>query len=96
MQIALDPDTGKLLGKTAPEQTRQCLMNVRAIVEAAGGQMGDVVKVLVYLTHIAAFGLVNEVYAEFFPSDPPARGVVEVSALPKGALVAVEAIAHIR
>jgi 2-iminobutanoate/2-iminopropanoate deaminase len=63
------------------------------VLEAGGGTLGDVVKTTVYLSDINQFGAVNEVYAEFFKSNLPARGVVEVSALPKGALVAVEAVA---
>jgi 2-iminobutanoate/2-iminopropanoate deaminase len=95
MQIALDPDSGEMRGSTAPEQARYCLENVKAIVEAAGGSMEHVVKITVYLTDIAQFGAVNEVYAGFFSSEPPARGVVESPNLPKGALVAVEAVAAV-
>lgn len=93
MQIALDPKTGEIVGTTAAEQVRQCLHNVDAIVEAAGGSLADVVKVTVYMTDMQEFAEVNEVYAEFFASDPPARAVVEVVALPKGARVATEAVA---
>jgi 2-iminobutanoate/2-iminopropanoate deaminase len=92
MQIALDAASGEMKGSTAPEQARYCLENVKAIVEAAGGSMEHAVKTTVYLTDIAQFGAVNEVYAGFFPSRPPARGVVESPHLPKGALVAVEAV----
>lgn len=95
MQIALDPTSGEMIGTTPAAQVRQCLANITAVVDAAGATMADVVKTTVYLTDVAAFGAVNEVYAEFFPTDPPARGVVEVSALPRGALVAVEAMAQI-
>ena len=92
MQIALDPASGELKGTTAAEQVQQCLKNVGAIVEAAGGSMEHAVKTTVYLTDMAQFGDVNEVYAKFFSPEPPARGVVEASGLPKGALVAVEAV----
>lgn len=95
MQIALDPASGELVGATAVEQARRCLTNLQAIIHAAGGSMTDVVKTIVYLTDLSAFGAVNEVYAEFFNTEVPARGVVEVVALPKGALIAVEAIATI-
>ena len=95
MQIALDPSTGELKGSTAAEQVKQCLLNVKAIVEAGGGAMDKIVKTMVYLADIKEFGPVNEVYSEFFSGPPPARGVAEVSALPKGALVAVEAIAFL-
>lgn len=93
MQIGLDPATGNVVGATAPEQVRRCLQNVKAIVEAAGGSLANVVKVTVYMTDIQEFAAVNEVYAEFFTDDLPARAVVEVAALPKGALVAAEAVA---
>jgi 2-iminobutanoate/2-iminopropanoate deaminase len=95
MQIGLDPATGELVGATAPEQVRRCLENVVAIVEAGGGSRGDIVKTTVYLTDIADFAAVNEIYAEFFAGAPPARGAVQVAALPKGALIAVEALAHL-
>ncbi len=93
MQIGLDPATGNVVGATAPEQVRRCLQNVKAIVEAAGGSLANVVKVTVYMTDIQEFAAVNEVYAEFFTDDLPARAVVEVAALPKGALIAAEAVA---
>ena len=93
MQIGLDPATGNVVGATAPEQVRRCLHNVKAIVEAAGGSLAEAVKVTVYMTDIQEFAAVNEVYAEFFADDLPARAVVEVAALPKGALVAAEAVA---
>ncbi|MCK4303890.1 MAG: Rid family detoxifying hydrolase [Candidatus Eisenbacteria sp.] len=96
MQIALDPESGEIVGSTAPEQMRQCLQNIAAIVRAADGQLPHVVKTMVYLTDMAQFAAINKVYAEFFPDEPPPRGVVEVPALPKGALVAVEAIAQIK
>ena len=95
MQIALDPGTGELVGTTAAEQVRCCLENVKAIVEAGGASLASTVKVTVYLTSIGDFADINEVYAGFFPEWLPARAVVEVSALPKGALVAVEATASL-
>jgi 2-iminobutanoate/2-iminopropanoate deaminase len=95
MQISLDPASGELIGATAAEQAAQCLRNIVAIVAAAGGVPADVVKTSVYLTDLNEFAAVNDVYAEFFGAEPPARGVAEVAALPKGALVAVEAVAAI-
>jgi 2-iminobutanoate/2-iminopropanoate deaminase len=95
MQIALDPATGELVGHDAPTQVRRCLQNIDAIVTAAGAGLGDVVKVTVYLTDLAAFAAVNEVYGTFFPAAPPARAVVGAATLPRGALVAVEAIATV-
>ena len=93
MQIALDPAGGELVGATAAEQVRRCLQNIAAIVTAGGGHMAHLVKTTVYLTDLGDFAAVNEAYAEFFTDAPPARGVVEVNALPKDALVAVEAVA---
>jgi len=93
MQIALDRDTGELVGNDPAAQAQRCLCNVQAILEAAGSSLAGALKVTVYLTDMSAFGAVNEVYEDFFPAEPPARGVVEVRALPKGALIAVEAIA---
>jgi 2-iminobutanoate/2-iminopropanoate deaminase len=95
MQIGLDPATGELTGATAPDQALQCLRNLDAIVVAAGGSRADIVKVTVYLTDLGEFGAVNEIYAEFFGETLPARGVVAVAALPKDALVAVEAVAAV-
>lgn len=95
MQIALDPASGEMVGDTAPEQLGRCLENIRAVVVAAGGSLSDVVKTTIYLTDITGFGAVNEVYGEYFSEQLPARGVVEVSDLPKGALLAVEAVASI-
>jgi len=95
MQIALDPASGEITGSTAPEQVRRCLQNIRAVVEAAGGSMVDVVKTTLYMTDMSEFGAVNEVYGGFFPEKLPSRGVIEVSALPRGALIAVEAVAAV-
>jgi 2-iminobutanoate/2-iminopropanoate deaminase len=95
MQIALNPTSGEMVGTTAAEQARQCLTNVRAIVEAAGRFMADVVKTTVYIVDIREFAAVNEVYAEFFAGELPARGVVGTASLPKGALVAVEAVVNV-
>jgi len=93
MQIALDRDTGELVGDDHAAQAHRCLCNLQAILEAAGSSLAGALKVTVYLTDMSAFGSVNEVYEDFFPAEPPARSVVEVRALPKGALIAVEAIA---
>jgi 2-iminobutanoate/2-iminopropanoate deaminase len=95
MQIALNPTSGEMTGKTTPEQGRRCLENIKAIVGAAGGSLTDVVKTTIYLTDIKEFGAVNEVYSEFFAEELPARAVIETSALPKGALIAVEAVASV-
>jgi len=95
MQIPLDPQTGELVGKTAAEQIKQCLENINHIINAAGADLNDVVKTTVYLTDMNQFNDINTIYSQYFSDSPPARGVIEVSALPKGALIAIEAIAQI-
>ena len=93
-QIGLDPHSGEMVGRTAAEQARQALANARAVVAAAGLGLADVVKVTVFLLDMGEFGAVNEVYRGFFADSPPARSLVEVSRLPKDALVEVEMIAR--
>ncbi len=91
-QIPLDPATGELVGETPAQQARQCLENLSNVVAAAGAQLADAAHVTVYLTDMGAFAEVNEVYAEFFESDPPARVALAVAALPKGAQVEITAV----
>jgi 2-iminobutanoate/2-iminopropanoate deaminase len=91
-QIPLDPETGELVGETAAEQARQCLLNLQAVCAAAGAGLGDAVRCTVYMTDLSAFAEVNEAYGEFFASDPPARVAIGVAALPKGAQVEIDAI----
>lgn len=93
-QIPLLPASGQLESGGIREQTRQVITNLRAVLEASGSGLDKVVKTTVYIVRMSDFPLVNEVYAEFFQNDPPARACVEVSALPKGAEVEVEAIAY--
>jgi len=93
-QISLDPATMEVVGTTAAEQARQALANARAIVEAAECSLADVVKATVFIRDMDEFAAINEVYAGFFPDDPPARSVVEVSRLPKDVLVGIELIAY--
>lgn len=95
-QIPLHPETGELVGETPAEQARQCLENLAAVVEGAGARLADAVRCTVYLTDMDAFAAVNDVYAAFFPDDPPARLALGVAALPKGALVEVEAVVALR
>lgn len=95
-QLPLDAATGAIVGASAGEQARQALVNLRSIVEAGGAVLGDVARTTVYLQDIGTFGEVNEVYAEFFPSDPPARVAFEAAALPKGALVEIDAVVALR
>ena len=91
-QIALDPKTSEAITdiKTA---TRQILTNMQTILEAAGLKLDNIVKTTIYLKNINDFAAVNEIYAGFFPHEPPARSTIEVSALPKGVPIEIEAIA---
>jgi 2-iminobutanoate/2-iminopropanoate deaminase len=91
-QIALDPDSGELVGSTPGEQARRCLENLAAVCAAAGASLADAVRLTVYMTDLGAFGELNETYATYFESDPPARVAVGVAALPKGAQVEIDAI----
>lgn len=92
-QIALDPESGALVGKTTAEQTEQVMKNLSAVLEAAGVSFGQVVKTTCFLADIADFAAFNEVYGKYITSRP-ARSCVAVKALPKGALVEVEVIAE--
>ena len=91
-QLPADPATGKL-AEGIEAQTRQSLSNVKAILEAAGSSMDNVLKTTVFLKDMNDFAKMNAVYAEFFSKDYPARSAVEVARLPKDALVEIEAIA---
>lgn len=91
--LALDPQTGDVVGEDIGAQTRQALSNVQGILEAAGSSLDRVVKTTVFLRDIRDFPQMNAVYAEFFPADPPARSTVEVGPLPKGALIEIDAVA---
>ena len=95
-QIPLDPRTGELVEGGVGEQTRQVLKNIEAVLEEAGAGLEDVVKTTVYLTDLAAFEEFNSVYGEFFIEPYPARATIGVSALPKGALVEVDAVAVVK
>jgi len=92
-QIPIDPLSGNLIEGDIKAQTRQVLKNVSAVLSAAGTSLDSVVKTTVFITDMNDFALMNEVYAEFFTSMPPARACVEVSRLPKDVLVEVEAVA---
>lgn len=94
-QIPLDPKTGEFAGKTIGAQTRQALKNLKAILAAAGAGMEAVVKTTVFLQSMGDFAAMNEVYQEFFDGVFPCRAAFEVAALPKGALVEIEAIAMV-
>lgn len=92
-QLPIDASTGAFAPGGVAEQTRQSLENVRAVLAQAGLGMEHVIKTTVFLKDMNDFAAMNEVYASFFPSEPPARSAVEVARLPKDALVEIEAIA---
>ncbi len=94
-QVALDPATGALVGSDAATQADRALQNIEAILQAAGSSLGQVVRATLYLTNMDDFGAVNEVYARYFSQAFPARTCVEVSRLPLGALVEIDAIAKV-
>ncbi len=92
-QIPLNPKSGVIEVAGAAEQTMQVLLNLRAVLEAAGSGLSQVVKTTVFLTDIGDFPTVNKVYAEFFGGHTPARSTVQVARLPRGAKVEIEAVA---
>jgi 2-iminobutanoate/2-iminopropanoate deaminase len=91
-QIPLDPRSGELVGDSAAEQARRCLENLSAVCAAAGSSLRRALRLTIYMTDLADFAAVNDVYASFFGSEPPARVTVGVAALPKGAQVEIDAI----
>ena len=95
-QIPLDPATGKMVAGDIQDQTRQSLKNLQAVLEAGGAGLDSVMKTTVFLQDMGEFKLMNEIYAEFFPDNPPARSAVEVAALPLGARVEIEAIGLVK
>lgn len=93
-QIALDPETGALLGSDAASQAKQVFANLRAVLAAAGSELGLVVKTTVFLADMNDFSVVNAVYAEAFGEHKPARSTVQAARLPKDALVEIECVAQ--
>ena len=94
-QIALDPETGVVVGETIEEQTEQVMKNLGAILEEAGLSYGDVVKTVCFLDDMGDFAAFNEIYGKYF-TEKPARSCVAVETLPKGVLCEVEVIAEIK
>jgi 2-iminobutanoate/2-iminopropanoate deaminase len=92
-QIPIDPSTNQLISGDIAAQTERVLNNVSAILEAAGTSLQKVVKTTVFLKNMSEFAQMNEVYAKFFGSNPPARSTVEVARLPKDVLVEIDVIA---
>ncbi len=94
-QIPLDPKTGEMVKGDIRRQTGQVLENIKGVLDSEKLEMKDVVKVTIFLKDIGNFNQVNEVYATYFPSSPPARSTVEVAKLPKDAEIEIEAVALI-
>ncbi|MBK3332829.1 RidA family protein [Persephonella atlantica] len=94
-QIAIDPETQEFIGGDAEKQTERIMENIKAILEEAGLNFNHVIKSTIYLKNIQDFEAVNKVYGRYFTEHKPARATVEVSNLPKGALVEIEAIAGV-
>jgi 2-iminobutanoate/2-iminopropanoate deaminase len=92
-QIPLDPATGQLVPGGIREQTARVLENIKAVLASQGIGVEHIVKTTVFMTNLADFAAMNEVYAKSFPANPPARSTVQVAALPKGAQVEIEVIA---
>ncbi len=92
-QIPLDPATGAMISGGIKEQTERVLKNLKGVLEAAGGSLNNVVKTTVYLADMSQFADMNAVYATYFTEKPPAHATVQVAALPKNALVEIDAIA---
>jgi len=92
-QIPLDPESMEIVGKTAQEQVKQVMENLKAVLEAAKSNLKQVLKCTIFLKDMNDFDAVNKVYGNYFSENPPARATVEVSRLPKGVLVEIECIA---
>ena len=92
-QLALDPKTGNFVGATAAEQTVQIMENLKAVLEASGAHMSDIVRTTIFLADMNDFAAVNEVYGRYFTQVPPARATVQVARLPKDGRVEIDAIA---
>lgn len=94
-QIGIDPETGQYAGEDIESQTKQCFENLKHVLLAAGANFDNVVKVHVYLTNMADFPKMNDIYATYFNKPYPARATVEVARLPKDALIEIDCIAYI-
>jgi 2-iminobutanoate/2-iminopropanoate deaminase len=93
-QIPIHPETGELVLGEIHKQTQRVLENLKILLEDQGLTLDNVVKTTVFMTNLANFSSMNEVYAQFFSRNPPARSTVQVAALPRGAKVEIEAVAH--
>lgn len=93
-QIPIEPKSGNLVSGHIKDKTRQVMENIKAILEASGAKMDDVVKTTIFLANLQDFTAVNEVYGEYFTEPFPARSTVQVAALPKGVSVEIDAVAY--
>jgi len=94
-QIPLDPKTGEMVSGGIEKETKQVLENLKAVLEEAGSNLTKVIKTTVYLKDMKDFSLMNEIYAQYFKDNPPARTTIQVAELPKGAKLEIEAVAVI-
>jgi len=92
-QIPLDPVSGEIIGTTSAEQAEQVMRNIAAVLNEAGLGFEDVIKTTIFMTDLADFASVNEVYGKCFAGSPPARSTVQISGLPRGAMVEIEVLA---
>ena len=91
----MNPGTGEIVPGDVQVQTKQVMENIKGILEAAGASLRSIVKCTIYLDNLKNFGTVNEIYGSYFEEAPPARATVEVSGLPKGVAVEIDAIAYL-
>lgn len=91
-QIPIDPKTGELIEGNIKEQTKRVLENLKGIIESLGGSLENIIKTTVFLKNIEDFHDMNEIYAEYFKENPPARSTIEVSRLPRNVSIEIEAI----
>ncbi len=94
-QIPLDPETGEMKAQTIEDQTHQVMKNLQAVLEAAGSGLSGILRTTIYLQNLENFAKVNEVYASYLAKPFPARATIEVSKLPRGAQVEIDAIARL-
>lgn len=93
-QVPVNPETGEFITDSITVQTQQCMENIKAILNAAGSSLADVVRTTIYLTNMQDFGTVNDAYSNYFDLDPPARTTIGVAALPKGVAIEIDVIAY--
>ncbi len=94
-QVPVNPKTGDFVTGSIGNQTRQCMENLKTILNAAGASLADVVRSTIYLTNMQDFGEVNDAYGNYFDLDPPARTTIGVATLPKGVAIEIDVIAYV-